>query len=138
MTNIAAAIGLAQLGRVNDTLKRKREIADFYRSRLEPVQGVVLQSEAPWARNIYWMFSILVPPAKRDRLCDYLSQHGVETRPFFYPAHRMPVYAEYEKQEFPIAQKLAASGINLPSGPTLTDDEIDYVCTLVKKFLREH
>ena len=138
MTNVAAAIGLAQLERVTETLRRKREIANMYKRELNGVDGVVLQGEAPWALNVYWMFSILVAPEKRERLCDYLSQHGVETRPFFHPAHKMPVYAEYHKQEFPVAEKLAASGINLPSGPALTDDEIKYVCSVVKRFLREH
>ena len=138
MTNIAAAIGLAQLKRVDETLKRKREIADQYKDRLASVRGVVLQSEPSWARNVYWMFSILVPAEKRKRLCDYLDRHGVETRPFFYPAHKMPVYTEYHKQEFPVAQMLATRGINLPSGPTVTDDEIHYVCSVVKRFLSKH
>jgi perosamine synthetase len=135
MTNVAAAIGLAQLERVTETLRRKREIADLYKRELNGVDGVVLQGEAPWALNVYWMFSILVAPEKRDRLRHYLDQQGVETRPFFYPAHTMPVYAEYNSQKFPVAQEIAVRGINLPSGPTLTDNEIKHVCTGVKRFL---
>jgi perosamine synthetase len=137
MTNIAAAIGLAQLERVAETIRRKREIAHLYKSQLDAVEGVVLQGEAPWALNVYWMFSILVPPEKRERLRDYLRQQGVETRPFFHPAHTMPIYAEYRHQQFPVAQEIASRGINLPSGPTLIDDEIKYVCGAVKRFLRE-
>jgi perosamine synthetase len=137
MTNIAAAIGLAQLERVTKTLKRKREIANLYERELNGVDGVVLQGEAPWALSVYWMFSILVAPEKRDRLRHYLSQRGVETRPFFHPAHMMPIYAEYNNQQFPVAQEIAARGINLPSGPTLTDVEVKHVCNAVKRFLRE-
>jgi perosamine synthetase len=136
MTNIAAAIGLAQLERVAETIRRKREIAHLYKSELNAAEGVVLQGEAPWALNVYWMFSILVQPDKREPLREYLRQQGVETRPFFHPAHTMPIYARYRDQKFPVAEEIASRGINLPSGPTLIDDEIKYVCRAVKRFLK--
>jgi dTDP-4-amino-4,6-dideoxygalactose transaminase len=124
-----AAIGVAQLERIDHTLERKREIADRYRAGLNEVPGVAFQPEMDWARNVYWMVSVLVDPSLRDGLMSFLGDRGIETRPFFYPAHTLPMYARGES--FPVAERLSESGINLPSGPTLTDGEIDFVCEAV-------
>jgi perosamine synthetase len=133
MTNVAAALGCAQLERIEDTIARKREIAKRYEQALAGVDGVTFQPEITWAKNVYWMVSILVDPARRDGLMLFLKESGVETRPFFYPAHTLPMYATDEA--FPVAEQLAASGINLPSFPDLTEEQIDTVCGLVKTFI---
>jgi perosamine synthetase len=133
MTNIAAAIGVAQLERVDEVLATKRRIAERYLESLRDVPGVTLPVEMPWARNVWWMVSILVDPAEREPLRDFMKERGVETRPFFYPAHTLPMYET--EQRFPVAERIGASGINLPSFPELTDAEIDEVCTLVKRFM---
>lgn len=133
MTNVAAAIGVAQLERVDEVLARKRHIAALYRGRLEGVAGVTLQREAEWASAVWWMVSILVDPDVRDALMQFMSENGVETRPFFYPAHQLPMYAN--KGSYPVAEKLGASGINLPSFPELTEAEVDLVCGLVARFM---
>jgi perosamine synthetase len=135
MTNLAAAIGVAQLERVDEVLATKRRIAERYMANLADVEGVTLPPEMPWARNVFWMVSILVDPAHRDPLMAYLKDNGVETRPFFYPAHTMPMYAA--GQSFPVAERLGASGINLPSFPELTDGEIDMTCELVTAYLTQ-
>lgn len=134
MTNLVAAIGVAQLERADEVIRRKREIADEYRRRLGGVPGVRFQREADWARSVYWMVSIEVEPSRRDGLMGYLSDHGVETRPFFYPAHTLPMYAKGES--FPVAERLSASGINLPSFPDLTTPEIERVCECIDEFMR--
>lgn len=133
MTNIAAALGVAQLGRIDDVLAAKRAIAMKYRERLADLPGVTFQPEAEWARNVWWMVSILVDPADRDALMLHMRDGGVETRPFFHPAHTMPVFASSES--FPVAERLGASGINLPSFPELTDEQIDTVCSLVESYV---
>lgn len=133
MTNIAAAIGVAQLERVDDVLARKRRIADLYRERLAAIPGVTFQREAEWAEAVWWMVSILVEPDIRDLLMQFLAENGVETRPFFYPAHELPMYARDES--YPVAERLGASGINLPSFPELTEAEIDTVCELIARFM---
>ena len=133
MTNLAAAIGVAQLERVNDVLASKRRVAELYRARLEGVSGLTCQKEASWASSVWWMICILVDPQVRDGLMSHLAEHGVETRPFFYPAHELPIYPR--SQRFPVAELLGASGINLPSYPELTEDEIDTVCGLVADYL---
>jgi perosamine synthetase len=125
MTNIAAAIGCAQLERVEHTLAVKREIAGWYRDRLGGAPGINLQVDADWATPVHWMNSVLVEPAIRDRLIAFLATKGIETRPFFYSAHTLPMYATGET--FPVAERLSASGINVPSWPGLTEDQVDEV-----------
>jgi perosamine synthetase len=135
MTNIAAAIGVAQLERIDDVIARKRRIAAMYRDRLEQVSGVTFQREAEWADAVWWMVSILVDPSVRDDLMFFLRQNGVESRPFFYPAHVLPMYQN--GMSYPVAERLGASGINLPSFPELTEAEIDRVCELVAKYMAD-
>jgi len=135
MSNVAAAIGLAQLDRVDETLANKKRIADLYRRELGSMDGVVIQAEKPWALNVYWMFSILVSPMQREPLRQFLAQRMIETRPFFSPVHTMPMYSEHRSRKLPVAQDISERGINLPSGPTLTNDEVGHVCDLVKQYL---
>jgi perosamine synthetase len=132
MTNIQAALGVAQLERIEDVLAAKRRIAKRYEARLSRLPGVTFQPEAQWARAVWWMVSILVEPEQRDPLMAHMRDGGAETRPFFHPAHTMPMYETVER--FPVAEWLGAAGINLPSFPELTDDEIDTVCGLIEDY----
>jgi perosamine synthetase len=134
MTNVAAAIGVAQLERVDEIIAAKRRIADRYRAALAVLPGVTFQPEMPWATNVYWMVSILVDAALRDGLMSFLRENEVETRPFFHPAHTMPMYAGGDR-EFPVAERLGASGVNLPSFPQLTDAQVDRVCELIHTYM---
>jgi perosamine synthetase len=133
MTNIAAAIGCAQLERVEETLAAKRTLAGWYRANLDGVEGVTLQTEAPWATSVYWMNSILVRPERRDPLRDELAAQGIETRPFFFPAHVMPMYSSGAR--FPVAERLGASGINLPSYADLEEAQVVEICAAVRRFV---
>ena len=133
MTNIAAAIGCAQLERVDETLEAKRNVASWYRSRLQLVEGVTVQGEAPWATNVYWMNCILVAPELRDPLMTHMAAEGIETRPFFYPAHTLPMYPS--EGSFPVAERLGASGINLPSYAELEEEQVDAICDSVRRFI---
>jgi perosamine synthetase len=127
MTNIAAAIGCAQLERVGETLAAKTEIARWYRERLAGVEGVELQDDAQWATPVYWMNSILVEPRIRDDLIGLLRDRGVETRPFFYPAHTLPMYTT--AISYPVAERLGSSGLNLPSWPGLTEGHVETIAS---------
>ena len=135
MTNIAAAIGCAQLERIDQVIADKRRIAGWYRERLEGLPGLVFQREAEWANAVWWMISILVDPQLRDALMTYLRENGVDSRPFFHPAHQLPMYES--SRSYPVAERLGASGINLPSFPDLTRGETDCVCDLVERFLSD-
>ena len=135
MTNIQAAIGCAQLEKIDEFIDKKIAIGKKYRdefknlpiSTLEPVGDV---------KHTYWMCSILLDEAdNRDRLMKYMEEKGIETRPTFYPVHTMPMYSQkYQKNAN--AEFLAYRGINLPSFPSITDDEINYVIDAVKDFYK--
>jgi len=134
MTNITAAIGLAQLEQLNPVLKRKREIALLYNQLFE---GSLFEThqEGPDVHHSYWMCSILTPEqTMRDPLRDFLLSEGIETRPFFYPAHTMPVYSAQNGNSFPVAENIAGRGINLPSYPALEDEDVRQIAAKVLTF----
>ena len=136
MTNIQAAIGLAQLKRIDQIIERKRQIAAWYNEMLADCPGVVLPPEAPWARSVYWLYSVLISDeAKidRDQLMVVLREMGIDSRPFFYPMHQLPPYRT--SQFFPVADKLSASGMNLPSYPTLSLGQVERICQIIRKNL---
>jgi perosamine synthetase len=125
MTNIAAAIGVAQMERLNDILTRKRAVARRYRERLEP-HGLAFQRPRDGLVGSDWLISLLLPAGiDRDRLMAQMGGLGVDTRPVFYPAHHMPMYRS--DIHLPAAEAIAARGISLPSYPALTEDEQDRV-----------
>ena len=133
MTNIEAAIGLAQLEQVNDFLNRKKEIADRYAFSFDGT-CVQFHKNHEHVYHSYWMCSILVQDAAdRDKLRTYLEKAGIETRPLFFPVHTMPMYS-LKFQTYPIAEDLGWRGINLPSYPGLSDEEVDRVVKVVKEY----
>jgi perosamine synthetase len=132
MTNVQAAIGLAQLENVDWHINRRREVAGWYHKFLDGISAIKLQPELPNMKNVYWMNSIVLQPAakdNRDNLMKSLATYGIETRPFFYPIHTMPPYYSNENESrYPVAERVAASGINLPTSSRLTKNEIEYIC----------
>jgi perosamine synthetase len=133
MTNIAAAIGLAQLENVEAKLERKRILAEQYQQLLKDLP-LSHHCEIPPARHSYWMCSILLESEQvRDELRIYLAESGIETRPLFPAVHTMPIYAE-RYRHFPVAENLGRRGMNLPSFPALRDDEQEYICNQIRNF----
>lgn len=131
MTNICAAIGLAQLEKIKVILKKKRQIAQWYMDELSNTP-LIFQLDSSKYHNSFWMVSVLAGNLKeRDNIRNILRVNGVETRPFFYPAHRMPAF--YSQQRFPIAESLSERGLNLPSYPNLVRKDIKIICNLIKK-----
>ncbi len=129
MTNIQAALGLAQLERIDDMIAIRRRNARHYNRRLAEAPGLTLPPEKEWAKNVYWMYSVVVEDdfgMDRDEIRAKLRSAGIDTRPFFYPVHTLPMYNT--GQSLPTAEELGRRGINLPSGATLTPDQIDFVC----------
>jgi perosamine synthetase len=132
MTNICAAIGLAQLERADHLLARKRRIAERYRNSLI---GLPLEfhAESAGVTHSYWMCSIRVAEARdRDALRRHLGSSGIETRPLFHPVHGMPMYAG--AGEYPVAENLARCGINLPSWPDMEDGMVDEVAGAIRQY----
>ncbi len=137
LSNLQAAVGCAQLEDLEVVLARKRRIARAYSLRLARVPGVSLPPEAPWAENIHWMYSVLIEDdfgLTRDAVMHALKARGIETRPFFVPLHRQPPYDSSEPR--PIAEEIARRGINLPSGPTLSEMDIETVCAALAGLAR--
>jgi perosamine synthetase len=136
MTNLAAAIGLAQIEKIDEILDRKRRLAAQYQARMRDLP-LVFQPEPAGARHSYWMVSALLPKGTdREAFFEHLEMKGVETRPLFYPAHVLPMYEAYSQgsQAYPVAVDLGARGFNLPSFPELTDSQIDHVASAIRSW----
>lgn len=134
MTNICAAIGVAQLERVDEFLADKRRVAMRYRANLQDLP-LTFQGEPEGAEHSHWMVALLVPDAAlRDPLRVALDEAGIETRPVFYPIHTMPMYAQ-RFQSHPVAEDIARRGINLPSWPGLADSDVDRICDAIRSFM---
>jgi perosamine synthetase len=125
MTNLQAALGVAQVKRIDSLVAKKRKIAAEYNELLSGLSKITLPKEMPWAKSTYWLYSILLKNQLRDNAIKELEKQGIETRPFFYPLHTLPIYAG--GGVLPISEKLSAMGISLPSGPQLEKDQIQYV-----------
>jgi perosamine synthetase len=132
MTNIQAAIGLAQLEDVEGKLERRRVVADAYKRGLADL-GVTLQETEARSTSAHWMVSVLLPvetDVERDAIATALDADGIETRPIFYPLHSLPPYVASPGAagEFPVATRVAATGISLPTHAALDGDDISFVC----------
>jgi len=137
MTNMAAAVGLAQVEQFDDLVNRRIRHAGRYSSALKDVEGLTLPPVTEGIKNVFWMYGLLVEEAfgiGRDELRLRLAQRGIETRTFFIPIHLQPVYYNhFEGQEFPVAEALCQKGLYLPSAGGLTDAEIDFVCQAIRE-----
>ncbi|MBC7232368.1 MAG: DegT/DnrJ/EryC1/StrS family aminotransferase [Chloroflexi bacterium] len=136
MTNLQAAIGLAQIEKIDQFVNIRRRNAHLYNQLLNGIPGLILPPEANWAKNVYWMYSILVDDSfgmSRDELIAYLKSRNIDARPFFYPVHLQPLYADQFKGEsYPVAEELSSKGMNLPSGNELTEDEVRRIADTIK------
>lgn len=132
MTNVCAAIGVAQLEKANTFIKQKRELAHKYQDNLSGLPLKLHLGTRP-DEHSYWMVSAMLrSPTERDQVRSHLLRLGIETRPFFYPAHVLPMYQG--SKSFPVAEDIAARGINLPSWPDLSSAEIKTVCEALHSY----
>ena len=140
MSSLQAAMGLAQIERLEDLVRARRSHARLYNELLSSLseEHIVLPPEEPWAKSVFWMYSILVKNASiRDELMKSLERGGIETRTFFYPIHKQPYYSSrFANENFPVADDISMRGINLPSGNGLTQEEVSYVCQHVIDFFK--
>ena len=128
MTNLQAALGVAQLKKLDLLIQQKRRIAEWYGGEFEDLErkGVIKRHpEMHWAKGVYWMNSILIEegfPVDRDELIKRLERKDVETRRFFYPVHMFPMYNKGET--FPVSEELSRKGMNLPSSANLKREDV--------------
>lgn len=137
MTNLQAAVGLAQTERLAELVERRRSNARLYTELLKDIPGLTLPKERPGVKNVFWMYGVVVEDAfgcSRDELREHLAGSGIESRTFFIPIHLQPVHFEkYRGLHFPVAEHLCRKGMYLPSGATLTAAQIRFVAGAIRK-----
>ncbi len=141
LTSLQAAVGLAQVEDFDRRVARKREIGARYTELLSDVEGLELPVEMPWARNVYWMYGIVVSEETgldAQALAGRLETEGVETRPFFVGMHEQPVFLSrglFAGERYPVAERIARQGLYLPSGLGLADEDVEAVAAAVERAL---
>lgn len=132
MTNLQAALGLAQLERIDELLHAREQTFKAYERNLSDLPNIRLNRTADWAKSVYWMVCLELlefSESDRESLMLKLRQHGVDSRPYFYPLSDMPMY---DKANTPVAHEVYFKGINLPSYSALTAKEVEYICDTLK------
>ena len=141
MTSYQAAMGKSQLGRISETLEKKRKIANWYTERLTGLPGVGLPVEEPWAWHVYWMYALTIGPEAgltRDAFTARLKQEGVDTRTFFCPMNDQPCFHEipgFRPPPCPVADRLWKEGLYLPSSHFLKEADVAKVCASIRQIL---
>jgi len=135
MSNIQAALGLAQLDRIDELIQKKREIHRWYKNRLAGKNGIKLSDEKEWAKTNHWMTSIVLENSisvEREKLTAMLKQKNIDTRPIFPP---ISGFSMFDKANNPNAEFLGNRGINLPSAFRTTEEEVDFVCESILEII---
>ncbi len=146
MSSMQAALGLAQLERIDELISRKREIFGWYRGQLAGATGVTLNHETPGTVNTYWMVTAILDEKlgiDKRRLMEVMAERGIDCRPFFHPLSSLPAYehlpqAQQARQRNLVSYRISPYGINLPSSLNMTEEKVRYVCNAVKDVLQEH
>lgn len=141
-TNLHAAIGLAQVEKIEEALQRKRWLGSFYNEALRDIPDLQLPPVTPWGENVYWVYGIVLGdsyPFDAAILAEKLKQKGIQTRPFFLGMHEQPALKNFAegKDRYPVAERLAKRGLYLPSGLTITEDQARTSSEALKSALRE-
>jgi perosamine synthetase len=138
MTGLQAAMGLAQFARIERVIEEKRRLAKTYNRLLQGVRGLQLPAEHPQARNVYWMYAVVVEPEfgmTRDQLAQHLETCGIETRTFFCPMSQQPFLRQqpgFRDIPCPVADRIWESGLYLPSSHSLDEATLGRIATAVK------
>lgn len=143
MTNLQAALGLAQLERLDEFVGKKRAIGKFYTEKLKDIKSIQLPLEkTDYAENIYWVFGIILKDEidfDAAEMMKKLETHGVGSRPFFWPMHEQPVFKKmglFKNENYPVAEKIARRGFYIPSGLGVTRDQVSRVVDVLKEILK--
>lgn len=143
MTNLQAAIGLAQMERLDETIAHKRRMGALYTRLLSEVSEVQLPiDETAFSKNHYWVYGLVLNeevPLDAEQAMTLLRQRKIGTRPFFWPMHEQPVFAEmglFQNESHPVSEKIGRRGFYVPSGAALTDSQIAQVVASVRDVLR--
>jgi perosamine synthetase len=141
LTNLQAALGVAQVDRINEIVGRKRAMGRAYTQRLSELSDLELQVEQASSQSVYWMYGVLVREKTGVDATEFarrLRERGIETRPFFLGMHEQPVLRErglFAGEHYPVTERLARQGLYLPSGVGITQQQIDAVCDAVREVM---
>jgi perosamine synthetase len=146
MSSMQAALGLAQLERIEELVTKKRLIFKWYEEELSGIDGVSINYEPPGTKNTYWMVTILFDESydlSKKKLVELLRHNNIDSRPFFHPLSSIPAYekhpqAQLARERNKVSYQVSARGVNLPCGMNLDQEKISYVCTTLKQILSEH
>ncbi|MBF0231895.1 MAG: DegT/DnrJ/EryC1/StrS family aminotransferase [Desulfamplus sp.] len=145
MTNMQAALGVAQVERLKSTIIKKRGIGSFYNQYLKDGKGIqrpLIKND--YADNLFWVYGLVLEdemPLSPHDISNIMHKKGIGTRPFFWPMHKQPVFNKmglFLHDHHPVAVKLGQRGFYLPSGLTLTEDQIEYISNTLKEILHNH
>lgn len=142
LTNMQAAIGVGQVGRIESIVDRKRWIAGEYKRHLDQFHELQLPMEHPWARNVYWVYAMVLDdriPFEAAEFASGLRALGVETRPFFLGMHEQPVFHDmglFNGEQYPVTERIARRGLYVPSGLAITEQQIEDVSRAVAAVIR--
>lgn len=140
MSSMQAALGLAQLERIDELVERKRDIFKWYQHELAGVDGITLNYEEKLTQNTYWMVTVILDPKfgiKKEQLMKLLAEKNIDSRPFFHPLSSIPAYMDTEEakkaqQRNKVSYKISPYGLNLPSGLNMTEEKVKYVSKILK------
>jgi|SRR5271157_1643662 len=143
MSSMQAALGLAQLERIEELVQRKRQIFRWYADNLADIDDIKLNYEAPDTKNTYWMVTVIwdpKSPLRKERLMELLSEENIDSRPFFHPLSSLPAYTQSEQARAArarngVAYSISPYGLNLPSGLNMTEEKVVCVCAALKEIL---
>jgi perosamine synthetase len=141
LTNMQAAVGVNQIGRIESIVDRKRRIAGRYSDLLSDIPGIQLPKEEAWAKNVYWVYSILLGDERAMDAVQFaaaLRARDIETRPFFLGMHEQPVFHDmglFAGETYPVTERIARKGLYVPSGLAITDAQIEAVAAAVRDVL---
>ena len=143
LTNMQAALGVAQVDKIEDSVNKKRWIANRYDERLKDIGKLILPIEREWAKNVYWMYAVVLDESSgidAEGFAAKLKEYGIGTRPFFLGMHEQPVLRNmglFKEEHYPVTERIYRYGLYLPSGLTLTEKQIDHVSESIKKVLNQ-
>ena len=140
LSNILAALGRSQLGRVGDEVAKRRQIREWYRERLTGISGVSVQQDPEWGRSNAWLTVIRIDQRHEDgptRVRETLADQDIESRPVWKPMHQQPVFRDNPRFVNGYADALFADGLCLPSGTEMTADDVDRVSSVISQTLRD-
>jgi perosamine synthetase len=141
MSSMQAALGLAQLERIDELVEKKRQIYRWYLEKLQLIKGITLNCEPSGTKNSYWMVTAIFDSKfglLKEEIMGMMMVKGIDTRPFFYPLSSQPAYAELNQAQIAqiknkVAYRVSPYGVNLPCGMNLTREHVNFICDELKK-----